>query len=140
MFTGVLKKHITAFLMGPVEEVRITTLSLNRILRNGAYHLTTWRRLVEHWNPQLQIRGNLTTLTFENVSSIIQLLPDTLYFIFCIAFQVWDNEAEDSSDDAGQESEESQKNSLMDSLVCSIVTLARILFGDYPATDHQHAT
>jgi len=125
--------------MGPVEEVRITTFSFNRILRNGAYHLTTWRRLAEDWNPQLQIRGNLTTLTFENIIFINQLLPDTLHFIYlfiyCIAFQVWGNEAEDSSEDAGQESEESQKNILMDSLVCSIVTLARILFADYPATN-----
>ena len=68
--------------MGPVEEVRITTFSFNRILRNGAYHLTTWRRLAEDWNPQLQIRGNLTTLTFENIIFINQLLPDTLHFIY----------------------------------------------------------
>jgi hypothetical protein len=90
--------------MDPVKEVRITTLSFNGILRNGGYHPTTRRRLVEKWNPQLKIRGNLTTLTFEYIIFIIHLLPDTLYFIFCIAFQVWDNEAEDSSDDAGQES------------------------------------
>jgi hypothetical protein len=68
----------------------------------------------------------------------MQLLLDTLYFIFCFVFQVWDNEVEDASDDASQESEESQKNNLMGCLVCSIVTFARILFGGYPATDHQH--
>lgn len=138
VFAGIQKKHAIVFLMGPVEEVRITTLSFNRILRNGAYHLTTRRRLAEYWNPQLQIRGNLTTLKFENIIFVIQLLLDTLYFTFRISFQVQDNEAEDSSYDAGQESEECQKNSLMDCLVCSIVTLARILFGDYPATNHQN--
>ena len=59
-------------------------------------------------------------------------------FYFCIVFQVWDNEAEDTIDDVGQEQEESQKNGLMDFLVCSIVILSRTLFGDYQATNNHH--
>jgi len=68
-------------------KLRIATLFFITILRNGGYHLTTLCRFAEHWNPQLQIHGNLTALTFENIIFIIQLLPDRLYFIFVLFFR-----------------------------------------------------
>jgi hypothetical protein len=107
--------------------------SKRRITSNDAASLgrTLESSITHPWKPH-----NTHTWNYYCYNPVVT--GYAIFYFFCIDFQVWDNEAEDSSDDAGQESEESQKNSLMDCLACSIVTLARILFGEYPATNHKH--